>query len=652
MTYQIAERPRDWAQLSRPVRPLKVALVTMPWARTDTPSIQCGLLKAEASQYGHDVDVFDLNLEAAALVGPEFYAVVLEISTRRQVFLGEWLFGGSAYADPPDPAAYFDGFPDLVEALGLRGITIAELTRLRDDVLPDWVAAQARHIGDCGYDVVGFSSTFEQNVASFALARHIKLVSPGVVTVFGGANFDGKMGKEYLRVLPFIDYAVIGEADLVFPVFLAYLAGGQSPIGLPGVWGRVDGAVAGEGTGPMVVDMNALPVPDYGDYFAALRRLGRRSVLCQPERLLFEGSRGCWWGEKHHCTFCGLNRLGMHFRAKSPDRAFGELTELARRYQVNTIDTTDNILDMGYLSTLCHQLRDASWDPSLFFEVKANLTRSQLRLLSQAGVHRIQPGIESLSTHVLGLMRKGSTMLINVNLLKWARFYDVYVGWSILSGFPGEHDADYEEQIELIPSLYHLPPPLGTTPVYLERFSPYYTDDFPIRDVRPFDAYSFIYPVAGIDLNRVAYFFDYQADGVVSADVYQRLEKAVELWRARWESGPSPVLSYARGPGWLSIKDTRGQEQRKMTMTGWKAEVYQYCGDKAYTPARIREFLAAAHPEVDDDEIAGFLLTCLDMRIMVSENDRYLSLALPEREAFSPLDPSRPDPVHAKGGEL
>jgi ribosomal peptide maturation radical SAM protein 1 len=629
---QIAEH-RDWAALSRPSRPLKVALVTMPWMQTDSPSLQCGLLKAEACRYGHDVDVCYLNLELAALLGPQIYNVVSGAPGNRQYFLGEWLFSACAYEEPPDAQAYFDHFPDLVEALAASGISVAELNRLRGEALPEWVADHAQRIVSAGYAVVGFSSTFEQNVASFALARHIELINPQIVIVFGGANFDDEMGQEYFRVLPFIDYVVIGEGDLIFPALLACIADERPPTGLPGVWGRLNGQVVGEGTGPKAPDMDALPVPDYGDYFATLRRLGRRNVLGRsPARLVFESARGCWWGEKHHCTFCGLNGLSMTFRAKTADRAFDELTELACRYQVNVIDAADNILDMGYFGTLCHRLREAPWDPNLFFEVKANLTRSQIRLLRQSGIQRIQPGIESLSSHVLGVMRKGTSMLINVGLLKWAHFYGLEVGWNIITGFPGEREKDYEEQIELISCLHHLPPPGAVGPLWLERFSPYYTGEFPIRDVRPREAYRFIYPVPGIDLNRVAYYFDYTADSIASSDVCERLAKAVEQWQARWEAGSPPVLSYIRGPGWLTIKDTRGQE-RRITFSGWRAEAYQHCGDKAHSLIRVREFLDSSQPAPRDDEIAEFLRTCLEMQIMVSENGRYLSLALPAPEA-------------------
>ena len=74
------------------------------------------------------------------------------------------------------------------------------------------------------YSVVGFSSTFQQNVASLALARRIKERFPMVKVVFGGANFEGEMGPEYVRAFPFIDYAVVGEGDMAFPALLRNIA--------------------------------------------------------------------------------------------------------------------------------------------------------------------------------------------------------------------------------------------------------------------------------------------------------------------------------------------------------------------------------------------------------------------------------------------
>ena len=50
----------------------RVALINMPFAMADRPSIQCGLLKAAVVRAGHEVDVHYFNLELASELGAEF----------------------------------------------------------------------------------------------------------------------------------------------------------------------------------------------------------------------------------------------------------------------------------------------------------------------------------------------------------------------------------------------------------------------------------------------------------------------------------------------------------------------------------------------------------------------------------------------------
>jgi magnesium-protoporphyrin IX monomethyl ester (oxidative) cyclase len=60
--------------------------------------------------------------------------------------------------------------------------------------------------------------------------------------------------------------------------------------------------------------------------------------------LLLETSRGCWWGAKQHCTFCGLNGGAMAFRSKSAERVVEEIRYLRDRYGVESLSVVDNIL--------------------------------------------------------------------------------------------------------------------------------------------------------------------------------------------------------------------------------------------------------------------------------------------------------------------
>ena len=76
--------------------------------------------------------------------------------------------------------------------------------------------------------MVGFTSTFDQNVASLTLAKLIKDLYPDVRIVFGGANFDGEMGLEYFRAFPWIDHVVVGEGEEPFPALVKGILTGQA----------------------------------------------------------------------------------------------------------------------------------------------------------------------------------------------------------------------------------------------------------------------------------------------------------------------------------------------------------------------------------------------------------------------------------------
>ncbi|WP_344496639.1 RiPP maturation radical SAM C-methyltransferase, partial [Nonomuraea monospora] len=454
---------------------------------------------------------------------------------------------------------------------------------------------------------------------------------PLVKLVYGGANFDGEMGCEYARGIGWIDYVVTGEGDIAFPHLLNAIADGTEPLAA-GI--QRPGALRTEES-PRVRDLNALPVPEYSDYFTTLARLDAARVLGDTVvKLPVEFSRGCWWGAKHHCTFCGLNALGMSFRAKSGDRAVAELSTMIERYQVVHIEAVDNILDMKYLDTFCADLAEQRWDMSIFYEVKANLTREQIGLLARAGIHRIQPGIESLSTNVLRLMRKGATKLINVRLLKWARYHGVSVQWNVLTGFPGESDDDYREQAGLLPLLHHLQPPVGGGRIWLERFSPYFTDpSFPIKEVRPRASYRHIYP-PDLDHHKIAYFFDYEAESIASPEAHQALASAIGDWRQRWNDERKPSLIYQRLPNRLTIIDKRGPAPRKVALTGWQAAAYQHCDDTARAPHRVRERLAEQGYDVPEERIDTFLEACCRAGVMIAEDRKYLALALPENPGW------------------
>jgi ribosomal peptide maturation radical SAM protein 1 len=320
--------------------------------------------------------------------------------------------------------------------------------------------------------------------------------------------------------------------------------------------------------------------------------------------------------------------MSMSFRSKSPQRVLDELGEQAQRYRSFHFEAVDNILDFAYLKTLLPELIKSEADYRLFYEVKANLSREQLRLMAQAGVSSIQPGIESLSSHVLKLMRKGVRAIQNVNLLRWSLYYDIDVSWNFLWGFPGETEDDYAEQAAVIPHLIHLPPPWTANRIWLERFSPLFNglDTAQIKNRAPERSYRYVYP-HNVNLEEIAYFFEYEFQEKLSDDAYVDVCRAIEDWRKAWHSDVTPTLTYWSSPNFVQICDQRQPEQiDTYTFEGPLADLYLACSNKPTTAEAVRSKLNLSLSVETVQEIFGKLQ---DRGLMFLDGELALSLALP-----------------------
>ena len=404
--------------------------------------------------------------------------------------------------------------------------------------------------------IVGFTDVFHQQVASLALARRIKASGSDALVVFGGANCEGPMGRALVANFPDVDAVVSGEGELAFAEIVRRVDHGMELDGCPRVFTRKDAAplaVRADDEPPSIA-MDDLPIPDFADFFEQWSSLDALSE--RTPGLLFESSRGCWWGALRHCTFCGLNGESMSFRSKSPGRAVTEMCTLVARHPGLAIYAVDNIIDRGYFDTFLPALAASPCDARIFYEVKANLTKEQLVQLHEAGVRDIQPGVESLHDSVLRMMRKGVTAIENVQLLKWCAEIGVRPYWNLIWGFPGEPQEAFDEMAELIPKLTHLAPPGGTGPIRLDRFSPNFEQAavMGFGDVRPVPAYEAVYPLATDQLARLAYFFAFDDGELRSRSTHiAALEHALDHWRAVHED--SDLLAIDRD-GVLTVWDS------------------------------------------------------------------------------------------------
>jgi len=495
--------------------------------------------------------------------------------------------------------------------------------------------------------LVGCTSTLVQHVSSLALLRRLRDVVPEVVGVMGGANCEAEMGRATHRLFPWVDYVVAGEGDgVITPLAQAVLEHGRAapPDRLPeGVYGPVhreagypeeSSSTAGAAPRATSAAVADLPAPNYDDYFETL---GQSDALRENiiPALPIESSRGCWWGQgkSKGCTFCSLNGCGKQFRSKPAEKVIEELDTLSRRHGVQRFYAVDNCVDMRYFKTLFPQLAASGKPYRIYYELRANPKRADVKVMREAGVTWVWCGVESLHRRILEIVNKGCRVYQNVQFLKWCRQCGIFVGWNVMCDFPDEEDEWYAEMAELLPLLTHLQPPRGFVRLRLDRFSHYHDHaaDYGLA-LRPSELASYVYPLSGQDLWEQTYFFEDeprarlpQVSSLLTRPGMRATAREMGRWKKAFWAGHLPVLSMSSEDGRLQIRDTRpAAVAPSFTLEGPARAVYLACDEGRRRKGLTEELQQQGHGAVDIDAAIQDLL---DKKLMVELDDRLLALA-------------------------
>jgi ribosomal peptide maturation radical SAM protein 1 len=605
---------------------MRAVLVNMPWAAVGKPSLALSILSQAVLRELPDAEVTVVygNLEYVdwLLDRRNFAFADYNYYSETSYFqgCGDWVFSSALYDDPEwridEFEKYMAGQADqdrIAEAVALHKIA------------PGFISSLARQITALEPDVVGFTSTFQQNTAALATAREVKRLSPHVVTVFGGANCDGEQGLALHRNFPFVDFVVRGEGDVAFPALLERAAGDGDYATIAGLcWRQPGGATTANAMPRSPLPPSAMVAPEYDDYFA--RFAASRAHAWSEPQLVVESARGCWWGEKHHCTFCGLNGSFMQFRSKPPDVFADELLTLVKRHKVLEVSVVDNIIDMNYLGSALPAITEAGYDLRLQYEIKANMKKDQLRILRAAGVITVQPGIESLSSKVLKIMDKGVTGCLNVRLLRDAESLGIQASWNYLYGFPGEEDGDYHQIIEQLPALHHLVPPVSVGELMVERFSPYFDrPELGFADLTVVPLYHVTYDLPERELFGLSYYFDAPHRGI-GEDVARGLREAVESW-TRAYYGKSRLTRCDLGQEILLVSRRPGFDWHYQSISDPAEAAAFRLLDQPHTAAGLSRKLTSAGFAISEETLGGVLARWKALGIVFAENRQFIQLA-------------------------
>jgi len=646
---------REFLETSKQV---DVLLAFMPFGAAAIPSLGLSLLKAGLQNHGISSLVAYYNLVFAGRIGIEFYVRLFSVDGP-SLQLGEWVFSQLAFAhgNSDNREVHNEGLLKLLAAIGIQATdhstleisrlpappqTIKELARygltpqdlsgkliqLRQEAEP-FIDSCVDHIVSISPKILGFSTGFCQVCSSLAVARRVKerLGAKAPVVIFGGSNCEGIMGYTMLKAFPWIDYVCTGEGDRAFIEFAGRFLDGTGHPHVQGIVGRNGNVLDKFSTPQPIRNMDELPFPDFRDYFVTYYAFGMDAIILPS--LPIETSRGCWWGEKSHCIFCGLNGLTMKYRTKTPGRILREFDYLAEKNGSHSFQVADNILNPNFFQSIFPEFTGKGLKLNIFFETRSNLKQEQIRLMREVGVREIQPGIESLSDVTLRLMRKGVTGLQNAQLLRWCREMDMHATWNWLYGLPDEKPLEYERMRQWIPFLHHLQPPIAFGRIRLDRFSPLFDFQkmFGICNVRASLPYRLIYPLDESILNDLAYHFDYEYEDGRDPDEYAAgLAHEILRWGDLWcAPRRPPILAMLDMRFCVAIYDTRPCATRNViVLRGIKADIYRYLTVIRTYDQVIQHFTSLGFQTAN---IQKAISSLVEKKLVLMDSDRYLALA-------------------------
>ncbi|MGA7145912.1 MAG: RiPP maturation radical SAM C-methyltransferase [Desulfobacterales bacterium] len=616
----------------------KVALISAPWPLFSRPSIQIGTLKAHLKRQFPDlkVDAHHFYLEVAEALGYRRYQIVSE-----RTWLAETVYAALLYPECSERAEYLF----QKEIKGKPHLKKADFKPLTRKVL-EISEAFIRRIRWEEYGLIGFSICFCQLTSSLFFIRKLKERFPGLFIVVGGSMFTGSAPGDIFNVFPEIDILVNGEGEIALSRLVSCLKEYRGKRMIPSFKGILTPETDGKATALsfcQMKDLSHLFPPDYSDYFDRMRSFdpAKRFFPTLP----MEISRGCWWqrrqpgGKFKGCAFCNLNLQWDGYRTKTSEQVITEMDYLTSKYKTLSIAFTDNLLPLKTSRSIFKRISTLKKDIRLFGEIRATMPEEDLRNMKDAGMQAVQIGIEALSTRLLKKLRKGTTAIQNIEIMKHCEMLGIQNSSNLIVYFPGSDPDDVAETLRNLEFAYPFRP-LRLVNFWLGLGSAVWQepDAFGIKAIFNHPNYRSLFPPDVVQSMRFI-IQAYRGDIGYQKRIWAPVKRKLKDWKktyAKLHQGEKHenILTFRDGRYFLIIRQKRsGGEPMTHRLEGTSRSVYLFCQKHRTIKRIINRF-----PSTPADRIEPFLKMMTDKKLMFSEDDRYLSLAVPELPHGKRLD--------------
>lgn len=594
---------------SKAAPPATLALISMPWALFNRPSIQLGILKAYVEQQTNlHVELFHPYLGYAQQLGTNLY---------HQISLSGWA-GEALFAPLLFPEVGRKSEQLFINSLspkhrtGTDYPTLVAHLRNRSDRLLERLLAQ-------NYLLVGFSVCFNQLLGSLYIARRLKEISPKTVIVFGGTSCCSDAGNSLLQTFPQLDFVVDGEGEQALVALCLYLTGKASS--LPATV-RCRPPMPAITPATFLSDLSSLPTPDYRSYHNEMRDIFPSAPFIPT--LPVEFSRGCWWNK---CTFCNLNLQWQNYRSKSHQQILAEVESLSRRHEALDFVFTDNALPPKEADSFFAATAHRNPGHRFFAEIRTLSSPQRLAGYRHGGLDTVQIGIEALSTSLLKKMGKGTTAINNIAAMKMGLANNITVEGNLIVEFPQTTPSEISATMAALD--FVLPyPPLQVARFFLGYGSPIARHPKPhgIKAITVHPNSRLLFPPEILPtLTLLAQ--GYRGDRARQQRLWRPIRKKLAKWQAFHASrqhNASPPLSFRDGGTFLIIRQELPDGScLHHRLRGLSRKIYLFCD----IPRKLSE-IGIHFKTLPLEKIEKFCTELQHKKLLFREDDRVLALAV------------------------
>ena len=319
-------------------------------------------------------------------------------------------------------------------------------------------------------DVFGISSSFTPyHGEALEIARIITQWDRRKIVVMGGAHVS--CDPEDVLRSPFVDYVVLGEGEVRFPLLLEEIGKGKAKgiEKIDGIGYRKDGEIQINPLQNFIRDLDSLPHPT-----RELLDLDRYRLRKKRSTMIIT-SRGC----PHGCAYCSAHLvMGTSFRTRTPEAILKEMVECQKQYGIRIFDIEDDnfTFDQQRAKQLMNLIIEDFGEEKIELSAMngvsfASLDGELLKLMRKAGFHTINLSYVSTDPSTKERMGRPKTTTEFDEILEQAERFSLNVTAYAILGMPGQ---TIEEMVDTLiyltgrkvligPSIYY---PTPGTPLF------------------------------------------------------------------------------------------------------------------------------------------------------------------------------------------